>query len=1295
MQAQTISAIHDFSLEARDILEKEVSEQLEGIYGLLPDGKWAPAKKCPALERLTEARETRRSLEQFLEDEREAGLNPKEARKKIIKEAAFTWLNRLVAFKMMESRKLLRQTISKGPQSNGFIMWITEPGNEKDYEKHEKGDLPQNEIGEGPRQVAYRHFILYQCGGLAKEIRVLFDPENLVTRLFPRPRALSKLIEAMNDERLEEAWAPGNEETIGWIYQFFNEREKKEVFDSLYKKKQKIRREDIPAATELFTPNWIVTWLVQNSLGRYWMQMHPDSNLADKLDYLVPLAGEIPVVHPKKAKEITFLDPACGTMHFGLVAFDLFVGMYREEQEKAGREGWPAEPSVLKDEDIPAIIIANNIHGIDIDLRAVQLSAMTLFLKAKSLNKNARITESHLACADVTHFDESKLVTFLGELKLTDSIYERILKGIWRELGNLADAGSLLRFEEKLKTLVAEEKRKFRKEQKIPHLAGFSPAQFETEAGEAEFWEIIETQIIQALHHFAKTQAEKGRDESFFAGEVVKGFEVLDIMTKRFEVVATNPPYMARRNMSSNLADFLADQYPNTKGDLYAAFIERCAEFLEESGRLAMITQQSFMFISSYEKMRINLLNDQAIETMCHVGPRAFEAISGEKVNTTLFAMRKEPDAGERKEAIGTYFRLVKEPDSERKRSRFEAALTRVKGGETDPLAFCYRQGDFDAIPGSPWAYWVSHGIRCWFRDRPSFASFSKPWVGLQTSDNQRFLRYWWEVGVGSIGRFCISTMEFMATGRKWAPHMKGGEERRWYGNQEFVVNWHNDGEEMRAFAEILKERVKSPPGNGPLRDFPFYFLPGITWTHTTAKGLNARIMPPGFICNVEGMASYPDTSTGLHMLVLAILNSKIASFVTNQLNPTIHYGALEIGNLPALTTPTGAASAMRRSVERAISLARATSEVDEATYDFVVPFSWPTGVQEVEDRRSQLSEIEAFINEDVYRLYGVNEEDREAIEEELAELEPDDADNARELDQVPNDLHREAQPSLTKDDLARQWISYAVGIVMGRFDPGVESGLGRGNFTDEIAAKLKAMADTDDILVIDEGHTDDLPAIVLQALNVMVGEEAAVEIVKAASEKEGSVEDLLRQYLDRQFFKLHIQQYRKRPVYWLLQSPKKKYGIWVFHEKLNKDSAFRIRKEYVEPKINLLESRIKELQVKRDGAEGREKRAIEKEIGKLVDILDDVREFLKRLNFIIEERGYMPHIDDGVLLNMAPLWDLIPSWQKEPKKAWEALERGDYDWAYQAMDHWPERVKEKCKTNKSFAIAHGVEKTK
>ena len=336
-----------------------------------------------------------------------------------------------------------------------------------------------------------------------------------------------------------------------------------------------------------------------------------------------------------------------------------------------------------------------------------------------------------------------------------------------------------------------------------------------------------------------------------------------------------------------------------------------------------------------------------------------------------------------------------------------------------------------------------------------------------------------------------------------------------------------------------------------------------------------------------------------------------------------------------------------------------------------------------------------------------ISDEDRQAIERELADKasvltdEVDDVDGEEyspKADQESEAQNDETSPDLsttppvTTEELARKWISYAVGTALNRFEPGVEKGLGRGRFSQNTASSLQDLADPDGILVMDEGHPNDLPAKVLNALKIMVGEEESTDVIRAGTEKQGEPEDLLRQYLDRTFFKQHIQQYRKRPVYWYLQSPKKRYGIWVFHERLTNDSLFRIQKEYVEPKINHLEAQIGDLRNKRDGTQGRERRELEKSMAALADMLDDVREFRKTLERIIQERGYRPHLDDGVLLNIAPLGELIPSWQADPKKAWQALEHGDYDWSYQAMDHWPDRVREKCKTNKSYAIAHGLD---
>lgn len=617
MKPEIVDAIHEMTLKARELLLAEISEQLEGIYGLLPSGEFKPAAQYPVLTNNPEAAETRRRLETLLADERQAGLTDQPSREKLVKEATFTWLNRLLAFKMMETRKLLRQTVTRGQDSNGFKMWLTELGNEAHYRDYEAGDFPQDGLGEGPRQRAYRWFLLAQCARLAQEVRVLFDPDNLASRLCPRPQALRQLIDLLKDEDLQEAWQPRNEETIGWVYQFFIEQQKKDVFDRLYKKKEKIRAEDIPAATEIFTPRWVVRCLVENTLGRMWVQMHPDSRLAKQLEYLVPPADPLPSVPLKPARAIRLLDPACGTMHFGLLAFDLLVEMYREEIERAGQTSWPQEPSVKTEEEIPAAILAHNLHGIDIDLRAVQLSAIALYLRAKTLNPRAKLSESQLACADIHMLDGNRMSQFIQQARLHERpIYGRILNTLQQRLKDADQLGSLLRLAEEIQKIVGEERRRYEREGRQLDLFGWAKEQFETEAGRREFWEILEIQIGQALDEFARERAAEGIDQGFFAAEATKGLRLLEIMGQHYDVVLTNPPYMTSRNMNAVLKQYLQQEYPVAKSDLYAAFVQRCTEWLADGGRLGMITQQSFMFISSYEKLREFLRQRVAIEMM-------------------------------------------------------------------------------------------------------------------------------------------------------------------------------------------------------------------------------------------------------------------------------------------------------------------------------------------------------------------------------------------------------------------------------------------------------------------------------------------------------------------------------------------------------------------------------------------------------------------------------------------------------------------------------------------------------
>lgn len=1284
--------LRKFTLEARQKLSTEASELLLQIYGLEQNGRFVPPRQRPALSHIAGAIETRQRIEKLFADEQEAGLTSVEAYKKLVKEVAFTQLNRLVALKLLEARKLIRGAIDRYHDSNGFKFYLA--SHESDLKLFDQGSMPQDDLGEGPSDRAYRKYLLWQQGELAKEIKVLFDPDNLASRLFPRPRILRALIDQLNKEELREAWAPGNEDTVGWVYQFFNDEEKAEVFHRLYKEKQKIRREDIPAATQLFTPRWMVRYLVHNTLGRLWIELHPDSRLQGSLEYLVPLEPTHSKHPIKRAVDIHILDPACGTMHFGVVAFDVLFEMYVEELEKAGSPGWPPKASVNSPEEIPAKIIDCNLFGIDIDLRALQLSALTLYLKARSKHPATTIRGVNLACADVSSLTDLQIEAFLKETHLQGPIMERAVRTLWTELKMACDAGSLSRPEGAIKRIIEEERSSYNRERRgklpLPELE----ASFDHEAENEGFWEILENKLLTAFDDFVGFQRKHGLHEEYFVGELDKGFRLLTLLRRRYDVVLCNPPYSGRKNMNEVLRRILSSLYPKKGGDLFSAFISRCQELTRSGGKCGMVTIHSFMFISSYEQLRDAVLSECRLETIAHLGTRTeFEIANKTAQGFVLFTYAKEPSAD--REVIS--FRLTKEGYGTAKREALEVALGHVRTGSPEPHVYMCKPSDFAAIPGSPWVYWLTPGLRILFKSLPKLGDMAQPRQGLATADNFRFLRYWWELGIRLIGFGFSDAKSAVKSQKRWFPYMKGGGFRRWYGNQDVCVNWWKDGAEISCLGEETG-RVASRAQNTD-----YYFRRGVTYSYLTVAKFSARLSPGGFIFDVAGSSLFPDDVP----LVLAVMNSEFAAYALKLINPTVNF---QVGDVARLPTPTQSSDPLKQFVDQVIKLSQTDSQEDEAAYDFLVPPAWSTGANDTENRHKRIMDTERELNEEVYRLYGISSRDRTAIEAELTEgvTAPIVEDDGEENDVNPKEEFEDAESTLTREQVARQWVSYAVGIALGRFQPGVEGALGRGRFSPKLVEKLRNLEDSKGLMVFESGHPDDLPTRVIEILRCIFGDREAEIAISIASGSQEALRQALEDYLVGQFFKEHVRRYRKRPIYWLLQSPQRHYSAYLFHERATDQTLALLQgKRYLGGRIHRLESELQEAKNKEAGAAANEKNAWKKKARDLAEELEDLKSFDRHIttanNFPIKDaKGqpktvpWQPEFDDGVLLNAAPLHELTPSWKRaesglDLKEAWKDLEKGEFNWTKTAMRYWPQQVLRSCKENKSFAIAHGL----
>ncbi|WP_217497659.1 Eco57I restriction-modification methylase domain-containing protein, partial [Methanosarcina mazei] len=599
MDKQTKNKIKSMVLALRQDFEKEIANRLNNI-GISPDREWKDGRSLPHLSEDEIGRnelEKRRRIAAFITREIKAGQGQKAATEEFIREASYTWINRLIGLKCLESQDLIEEVITTRPEYGNRSK------QHRDF--RERNPEAASRPDDGLIGCLFSAF-----EAITEEIRVLFDPKDEYSLIIPRYPVLKNAIEKINTELDYETYQA--DDFLGWVYQYFNSKEKDRVFEEVKTKKKKIAGNDIINATQLYTEKYMVHFLVENSLGAMWMEMYPDSPLSSRWEYFVKDPNNT-TRETKPVKEIKFLDPACGSGHFLLYAFDLFYAMYEEE-------------GIIPRNQIPEFILKNNLHGIDIDQRAIQLSALGLYMKAKSKNPYMKVQQMNLVSANAVMLNSDILEEFLQDFK-DDKIAQELITTIWHGLANLRELGSLLKIEEQIDEVIEK-----RSGERLDLFV----------EGKAKSWEQWRFNLTKAIRKYYKIVSQNiDINKQLFASEAYKGVQFLDLLEQRFDVVATNPPYMSNKNMGNNLKQYLQLMYPNNNSDLYQAFIVRCIKLNKSNGYFSMICQKSFLFLNSFVSTRNLILDTCQIRTLALLGSGAFEDIGGEVVNTAMFSLKK------------------------------------------------------------------------------------------------------------------------------------------------------------------------------------------------------------------------------------------------------------------------------------------------------------------------------------------------------------------------------------------------------------------------------------------------------------------------------------------------------------------------------------------------------------------------------------------------------------------------------------------------------------------------------
>ena len=1099
-----------------------------------------------------------------------------QSEQEVVERIAYIWFNRFCALRFMDMNRYNRINVvsAANGETQPQILAAAKMGDIDDRvvstEIREQifnllnGKAPSR----NPEAEVYRLLLVAYCNQWHESMPFLFQRIDDYTELLmpddllSNSSVLADMREAMPAEACEDI------EVIGWLYQFYISDKKDDVFAGL-KKNKKVTPENIPAATQLFTPHWIVRYLVENSLGRLWLLNHPESKLADSMEYYIKPAednDDTDYLKVERPQDLKICDPACGSGHMLTYAFDLLYAIYEEQ-------GYDAV-------EIPSLILTHNLYGIEIDERAGELAAFALTMKAcgrhrRFLNMGIR---PNICVLEPISFDDDELdeyMDFIGRDLFTTDLEKTL-----RQFDEVDNFGSLIR-----------------------------PALTDV----AEILEQLEATDVSGQLFLGHTHQ-----------KVLKLLKQADYLSPQYHVVVANPPYMSSGGMNNRLKAWAGKEFLNSKSDLFAMFIERSLELTLQNGVVAMITMQSWMFLSSYENLRKLLLESSTVLSMAHIGTRGFDSISGDVVSTTAFVL-----SSSMKKDVNGYFIRLTDGNSELKKSKLFIDV--IKNTSSNNL-FIKSSLGFKKISGYPFAYWCSDSIVKAFSRGKNLKKVINPKQGTSTGNDEKYVRHWQEISNSDLGLGILNLDASQKSNYKYFPLNKGGNNRKWYGNNEKVI----------LFNPIALSELAEMGNNLPSRSL--YFHQGLTWSKIASGNLGVRKDGPGFIFSSVGLKGFPKKED--EYSVIGFMNSVVANTLVSVIASSISIVSGDIEKLPFIN-PKKYNNDLS---EKLVKIAKKDWDTYETSWDFTTlpllddsfrKLTLADTYRQVRTHWQQMTDDMQSLEEENNRIFI----DAYGLQDELTPEVP-----LKEITLTCNPYYRyggdktaEELETLLLADTMRELISYAVGCMFGRYSLD-KPGLILANQGDRIEQYLEQIPEpsfTPDknnvIPILDDGwFSDDIVERFRKFIKVAFGEdqyESNMQFIEQSLGKNDKPRDI-RDYFLKDFYNDHVKRYKKRPIYWLFSSGN--FNALIYMHRYQPDTVSIVLNDYLREfrtKLDAYRDQLNTLSISSNKSQGEKTKAL-KQIENISKTIIEIEEYERDVLYPLAVKQIEMDLDDGVKVN-------------------------------------------------------------